>query len=152
MTTATAPARRTLIVLLSVLAALVIIALAVVFTRGEPALLDESTPEGVVQRYTTAVLDGDEDAAMGYLSDEAQGNCGSVESYTSDDLRLTLVTTNLHDDSADVDVLITTGGGGPFGSEYSYEDTFRLVADGDSWRVETTPWELAVCQDDGTAE
>ena len=47
-----APARpdRTLIVILSVIGVLVIVALAVVFSRGEPKLLDESTPAGVVQR------------------------------------------------------------------------------------------------------
>ncbi|MBG6239859.1 hypothetical protein IWX78_002849 [Mycetocola sp. CAN_C7] len=152
MTTAQPPARRTLLVLLSVLAVLVIIAFVAVFTRGEPALLDESTPEGVVQRYSAAVLDGDEDAAIEYLADDVQDECGTVENFASDDIRMTLVSTSLRDDSADVDVLITTGGGGPFGSEYSYEESFRLVKAGEGWRVETAPWELAVCQMDGVVE
>lgn len=46
---------RTLIVIASGIAFLVIVALANVFSRGEPRDLDEATPAGVVQRYSTAV-------------------------------------------------------------------------------------------------
>ncbi|MET0860122.1 MAG: hypothetical protein ABW091_03745, partial [Microbacterium sp.] len=126
MTTAAPPARRTLIVLLSVIAAFVIVALVVVFTRGAPELLDESTPEGVVQRYTSAVLEGDESTAIGFLSADAKEQCGTVETTITDDARVTLVSTDLHDDSASVTVRITRHDGGPFGSEYGYEDSFRL--------------------------
>lgn len=152
MTTAPAPARRTLIVLLSVIAVLVIVSLVVVFTRGAPELLDESTPEGVVQRYSTAVLEGDESAAIGFLSPEAEDQCGTVESTVSDDVRVTLVSTDLRDDSATITVRITRHDGGPFGSEYGYEDTFRLLSSGDGWLVESAPWELMVCPTDGTVE
>jgi hypothetical protein len=149
MTHATAGARRNLIVLLSVIAVLVIVALAVVFTRGEPELLDESTPEGVVQRYSTAVLDGDDDAAMGYLSDGAQEECGTVQDTSVDNIRVTLISTDLRDASADVRVQVSRHEGGAFGSEYSYEEDFRLVQEGDDWAIESAPWELAICLMDG---
>ena len=62
---------RTLVFLLSAIGALVILALVVVFTRGEPEQLDPSTPEGVVQTYTRLVIDGDELGAAEYLTDRA---------------------------------------------------------------------------------
>ncbi len=148
MTTPTSPARRTLIAILASIAVVVIIALIVVFTRGTPALLDESTPEGVVQRYSVAVIDGDDEAALGYLSDDAKEKCGRVDNTVDSGIRVTLDSTVLRGDSANVTVLISRYDGGPFGSEYSYEETFRLVKDGDSWRVETAPWELTLCLDE----
>lgn len=62
---------RILIVILSIIAVLVAVALAAVFFRGQPELLDEGTPAGVVQRYAAAVLDGDEAAAAGYLAERS---------------------------------------------------------------------------------
>ena len=47
---------RTLLAIMAAIAVIVIIALAVVFTRGEPAPLAESTPAGVTQRYAAAVI------------------------------------------------------------------------------------------------
>jgi hypothetical protein len=145
MTPAPAPARRNLIILLSVITVLVIVSLVVVFTRGEAELLDESTPEGVVQRYSIAVLDGDNDTAVEHLSFRTQEQCGTVQNTLSDDLRVTLISTDLRDDSADVRVQISRHEGGAFGSEYSYEEDFRLVRDGGDWLIETVPWELTIC-------
>lgn len=145
-----APARkpdRTLIVILSVIAALVVVALIVVFTRGEPESLDESTPEGVVQRYAAAVIEGDEDAAIDYLVPELGDPCERIETGPVDSMRVTLVSTTERADSADVKVLIVTSyEGGLFGSsEYEEEGVFDLVeADGD-WLIESAPWPLTVC-------
>lgn len=138
---------RTLLAILAAIAALVILALAVVLTRGEPAPLDESTPAGVVQRYSSAVIDGDETAAAAYLSDAARNKCSNVERPSADNLRVTLVSTTERADSADVKVLITVSeGGGPFGSaEYQVEDVFDLVRMGDHWLIGNAPWQLTVC-------
>jgi hypothetical protein len=152
MTTAAAPARRTLIVLLSVIGVLVIAALIVVFTRSTPALLDQSTPEGVVQRYSAAVIDGDEDAAVEYLTDDQQERCGTVQNPATGDIRVTLSTSEVRGESADVNVLISQHNGDPFGSEYTYEEFFRLEKADEGWRVDTAPWELTVCLMDGAAK
>ncbi|MET4639661.1 hypothetical protein [Mycetocola sp. 2940] len=142
------PARRNLIILVSVIAALVLVSLLVVFTRGEAELLDESTPEGVVQRYSMAVLDGD-DAAVDYLASVVQEQCETVDNTVSDDMRVTLIASDLRDESADVTVQISTHEGGAFGSEYSYEEDFRLVREGGDWVIESAPWSLTVCLRDG---
>ena len=146
------PARRdpALLVVVGLIGLLVVVALIVVFTRGEPAQLDADTPGGVVQRYSAAVLDGDETAAAGYLSAAALAECDrntSVDSSATDDIRITLVDTTERDASADVRVLIVTSyGGGPFGSsEYESEDAFDLVKVGGDWLLDEAPWQLAVC-------
>lgn len=139
-----------LLVVVGLIGLLVVVALIVVFTRGDPAQLAADTPGGVVQRYSAAVLDGDETTAGGYLSAAALTDCDrntSVDSSADDDLRITLVDTTERDTSADVRVLIVTSyGSGPFGSsEYESEDAFDLVkVDGD-WLIDEAPWQLAVC-------
>ena len=62
MTPMTDPNRRSRITLIALIAGVVlvvVIALIAVFTRGGAAPLDEGTPEGVVQRYSQAVVEGD---------------------------------------------------------------------------------------------
>lgn len=154
MTDAPAPAPapaarpdRTLIVILSVIGALVVIALIVVFTRGEPEMLDESTPQGVVQRYAAAVIAGDEEAAKGYLVPELADSCERIESGPVQDMRVTLESTTEREDSADVRVIIAVSyEGGLFGpNEYEEEGEFDLVADDGAWLIETAPWQLTIC-------
>jgi len=138
---------RTLLAILAAIVVLVVVALIVVFTRGEPAPVDESTPAGVVQRYSAAVIAGDEAAAAAYLTDAAKNRCKTVERMPGDNLRVTLVSTTERPASADVKVLITVSeGGGPFGSaEYQIEDVFDLVKTGDKWLIDNAPWQLTVC-------
>ena len=138
---------RTLIVILSTIAALVLIALVVVFTRGEPEALDPSTPAGVVQAYTAAVIDGDEDAAAEFLTAEASVGCGPVDHGSTNNLRVVLVSTTVRPSSADVVVsLVTSFNDGPFGaSEYEFESNFDLVRVDGAWLIDSAPWELSIC-------
>lgn len=138
---------RVLIVILCLIGALVVVALVVVFTRGAPAPLDESTPEGVVQRYSAAVIEGDEATAITYLVPALGDDCVPYETGSEQDFRVTHVTTTQRDDTADVRVLIaTTYDGGPFGSStYEEEGEFDLVREGDGWLIESAPWPLTIC-------
>lgn len=137
----------TLLGVLAAIALIVIIALAVVFTRGEPAPLAASTPAGVAQRYAAAVIAGDEAAASAYLTPAARSRCTAEPRPMARNLRVTLVSTTERAESADVRVLITVSEpGGPFGSaEYQVEDVFDLVRSGNGWLIDTAPWQLAVC-------
>ena len=134
-------------VIVAVIAVLVVAALAVVFARGEPALLDEATPQGVVQRYSAAVIGGDEAAAMAYLTEAARTQCVDFERASTGRLRVTLVSTTERPASADVRVLIVvSNGGGPFGnSEFETEDVFDLVKTNGKWLIDSSPWQLRVC-------
>lgn len=146
MDAAAARSDRTLLVVLIAIGALVVIALAVVFTRGaEP--LDASTPAGVVQRYTEDVIDGDEAAAREHLVAEARDGCERLEPGLVDDVRVTLVSTTERGDSADVEVsIVTSSGGGLLGpSEYREDATFGLVREASGWAIEAVPWQFAIC-------
>lgn len=50
---------RVLLGIVAAVVVLMVVALAVVFLRGEPQPLDASSPAGVVQRYSRAVVDAD---------------------------------------------------------------------------------------------
>ncbi|EMY34532.1 hypothetical protein D477_008988 [Arthrobacter crystallopoietes BAB-32] len=145
--------RRLLTVILVLIAVLVAAALAVVFTRGEPKLLDAGTPAGIVQRYTAAIIDGDEDAAAEYLTEAARKRCDNLEQPYSDNVRVSLLSTVEREDSADVKVLIVTSSdGGPFGaSEYETEEVFDLVKEDGRWLVESAPWQFALCTNKAAA-
>lgn len=138
---------RTLLVVLLAVAALVVLALVVVFTRGTAPPIDASTPAGVVQRYTEAVIAGDERAAREHLVADAREGCEPTDPGTFDDVRVTLGSTTERDDTADVEVfVITSSGGGLFGpSEYREEAMFDLVREDSGWVIETAPWQFAVC-------
>ncbi|MGO4692518.1 hypothetical protein [Glaciibacter sp. 2TAF33] len=138
---------RTLWTIIGVIIALVVVALVVVFTRGAPRQLDPSSPAGVVQRYSEAVIAGDESAAGRYLTAEVVARCTGGESHVTDDIRVVLVSTTERDDSADVTVsIVTSYPGGPFDRAESESDgVFDLVRVAGQWRIDTTPWPLTVC-------
>ena len=138
---------------LAIIAGLVAVALAVVFFRGQPEPLPESTPAGVVQRYAAAVLDGDEAAARRYSTDGRFGTgqpgapCTRAERPAAGALRVTLVSTVERADTAEVHVVLaTSNGSGPFGnSEYEAEAVFGLERVNGNWLVATAPWQFTIC-------
>lgn len=138
---------RILLGILTTIALLVIVALGVVFTRGDPAVLDESTPQGVVQRYSTAVIDGDTATANSYLTEAASSLCGGFHESGPLPARVVLVSTTERDNSALVKVsVVGSGSGGPFGpSEYEMEDRFSLVKTDGKWLIEQAPYQLLSC-------
>jgi len=138
---------RTLLVILGIIAALVLVSLVVVFSRGAPAQLDASSPEGVVQRYAAAVAAGDEKAAKDFLSADVRDSCTRMDRFTNQNMRITLTSTTVRADSADVAVsIVTSTGGGPFGSDdYRTDGVVDLIREGGDWKIDRTPWELAIC-------
>jgi hypothetical protein len=140
---------RTLVVILSVIALLIVASVAAVLSRGEPDLLDASTPEGVVQRYATAVIGGDDASASEFLTDDATELCTEYARQPDESIRVSLADTTVFDHAADVEVtIVTTYGAGPFGvSEYQEQATFGLVRVDGVWKIDTVPWQLTIsCQ------
>ena len=82
---------RALLIVLALILTLVAVALVVVFTRGQPAALAADTPDGVVQRYASAVLEGDDTAAGAYLSARTLATCDSAAAPGSESTRVTLI-------------------------------------------------------------
>ncbi|MBG6224919.1 hypothetical protein IWX63_001481 [Arthrobacter sp. CAN_A2] len=138
---------RLLVAIVSGIAVLVIVALAVVFSRGEPPALDDSTPAGIVQRYSTAVLEGDTGAATAYLTTTARTECRAVVDNPPPPSRVVLISTNERETSALVRVsVVVSQPGGPFGpSEYEMEDRFSLQKVDGVWRIDQAPYQLLAC-------
>ena|SRR5690554_3899619 len=139
---------RALIGILAFVAVLVVVAVVVIFTRGAPEPLEAGTPERAVQEYTAAVIDGDFEAASQLLSPTWKDDCESLGyDATATDVRVTLVDSQVHGNTATVTVLVATGlNSGPFGgSGYEYEEAFRLDQVGGDWLIASAPWELAIC-------
>lgn len=144
--------RKTLLVVLVIVAVLVVAALVAVFARGGAQQLDPTTPEGVVQSYATAVLEGDFDAARElHVASLSVEGCDPVSAHPSSSTRLTLVDTRIRGDSAVVTVTIDNGYGGPFGGDSGYREQFELAQQSGSgaWYVSYTPWMFQVCIDQG---
>lgn len=137
---------RTLIGIVALIAVLVIVAVVVVFTRGAPELHDPGTPERAVQQYAAAVIDGDHEAAADLLSPSTAEDCMGSGAVATD-LRVTLIDTKVHGDTATVTVTIASGySSGPFGgSGYEYEDAFQLERSGEDWLIASAPWEFMIC-------
>ncbi|KFF59501.1 hypothetical protein JF66_10775 [Cryobacterium sp. MLB-32] len=138
---------RTMVIISVIIGALVVVAVAVVFSSGTPEPLDRATPEGAVQRYATAVLAGDEKTAALYLTQTALDSCDRLDRPSTDNISVSLVSTTIRDDTADVAVSITTSyKNGPFGSsEYRSDGVVDLVKTDGAWRIESAPWELTIC-------
>ena len=146
---ATSPAKpdRTLLAILIVVGLLVVIALVVVLVRsGGQQSLDPSTPEGVVQRYAQAVVDGDDEGAVEYLTKRSE-DCEYYYNSGEVNLRLTFQSTEISGDEATVRVSVSTSyGGDPFSNyEYSTDSEFKLVKSGSTWLIEETPYEFIAC-------
>jgi len=147
---------RTLVAVLIVIGVLVAIALVVVFSRGSVAPLAATSPQGVVQRYATAAVAGDERTAATFLSSDWLASCDPLQTYSGasssgNTVRVTLVATTERPDSADVHVLVTTSYPGDFlaSMSSSSEGVFKLSKHDHRWTIDTAPWELAICPQGG---
>lgn len=139
---------RTLVVVLIIVAVLIVAALVAVFARGAAPQFDPSTPEGTVQRYSSAVVANDLETARSlHVASMSSEGCVPTFGWTTSSLRLALVDTQVSGDNAVVTVTVTQGYAGPFSGDYSYDDRFELErAPGGDWFVSVAPWNLQVCE------
>lgn len=115
---------------------LVVVAIVATIVAPSPTTLDPNTPEGVVQQYLEAALDGDEAAAEALLAEETDLDCPSSSSA-----RISLVESTITDDRATVEVRITESNVGPFdGGSYTRTEVFRLERTAEGWRITDWPW------------
>lgn len=138
---------RVLAIGVAVIVFIAVVAAVVSATRSAPTY-GEGTPERAVQRFLTATLDGDYEAATELLAADSSCDVEDFDqSYVPDDVRVVLHGTDVQEDrSASVHVEIVFGTGDPFGgSEYSEEHRYRLTKTGEEWLIEGEPWPLYEC-------
>jgi len=107
------------------------------------------TPEGVVQRYLDAVLDGDSDQAVEYLTRDQRDRCEEDEFFRFGrdiSARVALTEADVDGDSATVAVRVTEGSAGLFDSyEYSHDETYRLIRLDGAWLIDQVSWPWIGC-------
>ncbi len=142
--------RNILIVIGAVVA--VLIGVAVVLALRPPAELDPATPEGTAQGYFQAVLDDDEDLALGYLIPDLRQRCdtGEMRYMTPNGARVVIISTEIDGADAEVEVEITESyGGGPFDAgSHSFDETLVMERHGERWLIAEIPWPMHFCPEE----
>lgn len=126
---------------------LILVALSAVLTANRDEVeLSPTKPEGVVQLYLKAIIEGKNDQAASYFASKSECDASDIDrAYISDTLRINLVSTSQEGESAYVKIDANTGSGGPFEDGYTESHTYRLIKEAGSWRIEGIPWPLWDC-------
>ena len=138
---------RVLAIFVGAVVVLAVVAGVVVAHRTAP-VLDQHTPEGVVQAYLKAVIAGDYRDAAGLLSPSS--GCGVSDLAAANapgSARVVLDHTAVDGDHAVVTVDVTEGSGDdPFGSSgASHTERITLQREGGAWKITGSPWLLSSC-------
>ncbi|GMQ85202.1 MAG: hypothetical protein BMS9Abin07_0767 [Acidimicrobiia bacterium] len=140
--------RTTLVIGGIVIVALIAVA-AIVLSAGEVETLDPGSPEGVVQAYLQATIDGDDETAHSYLAAELRESCEPVSELRSDPdnarVRVVLREVSFKGVTALVEVAITEGEAAFGDGGWTHDETFWLEGSGDSWVITGAPWPYYGC-------
>jgi hypothetical protein len=135
-----------LAVVVGVIALVAVVAGVLAATR-HVATYGAGTPQGVVQRYLTAVVDGDTAAAARLLAADSLCNVDDLDrAYVPDGVQVVLRDSKVDGNTARVRVDVEMSTEGPLNTfEYTEEHTFRLTRAGQDWRISGEPWPMYGC-------
>ena len=129
------------------IAVLVVVALAVFFTRkGTQAYVSDDAPEGVVHNYVLAVLNKDYNKAYGYLADLE--NKPTYEQFRDAFLKgavnpnnsaIDIGKSEINGDTASVEVGMIYNPSDPFSTEYSDVQHATLINQESAWKLSSMP-------------
>ena len=131
------------------IAVLIVVVLAVFFTRrGNLEYLQDDTPENITQNYILALQKADYEKAYSYLAD-------LDDKPTFEEFRQPFLTNQMEDPTvssikvidathkgkeAVVRLTVMQFGGGPFGSLYEHEDSAILTDQDGEWKISYMPY------------
>ena len=107
-----------------------------------------NTPQGVVQLFLQAVIDGKNEDAAAYFS--LTSSCDVVDidrSWIPDTVRINLTNSQIEGDRAFIDVAVDMNQDQLFGDMYSEKHNFRLVRESGAWKILGIPWPLYSCDE-----
>lgn len=141
---------RFLISILVSIGVLIILALALFFTRQDTLTYkDDNTPEGVVHNYSLALYKGDYQRAYTYLAEKEYKP--SYEDFRTPFLKhyvdpnnagLEIGETKFEDDEAFVTVYLIHNPSDPFSSGYRGQEVAQLVRQNGEWKIVNMPYNL----------
>lgn len=124
----------------------ILVVVAVVLAVQPTRTFDADTPEGAAQGYYEAMLDGDEELASTYMTEELKDSCEGRFRYVDEgeDARIVITGTEIRDDRAQLDVMIEVSyGDGPFdGGSYDQDEKVMLELHGDRWLISDPTWPM----------
>lgn len=146
---------RFLIGILIGIGLLVVVALAVFFTRQDTqTYVSDDTPEGVVHNYVVAVLNKDYEKAYGYLADLE--NKPTYEQFRDafvtgvvnpNNSAVDIGGSEVTGDNASVEVALIYNPSDPFSTGYRDVQRALLVNQGGAWKISSMPsyyfWEYS---------
>lgn len=128
------------------LSLILLIVSALVTSNREPKSFASNTPEGVVQLYLAAVIEGKHDKAASFFVSNSECDASDIDrAFISDTLRVNLVSSEISGDSAYVKIDANTNSGGIFEDGYVESHTYRLTKEMTGWRIQGIPWPLWDC-------
>lgn len=146
------PERRGTNQILSIIVVLTLVlaAAAAFLTSTQKTTEYESvTPEGVVQMYLRAVIDGKNEDAARYFSQSTTCDATDIDrSWMPENVRVNLNDSRIENDKAYIDVAVDISSGGPFDDYYTEKHTFRLARESNQWKILGIPWPLYSCDDE----
>ena len=138
-------ANRVLVIVALVALALTIGA-AIISTVRDTRNFSPDRPEGVVQAYLKAVIDGKNQVAVSYFATGSQCTASDLDRvYFSNSLRIALLSTEIVGRDAYVKIDTQYADNGPFGDGFTEEHTYRLTREGSQWKLLGIPWPLYDC-------
>jgi hypothetical protein len=144
MESRTSAGSRTVLVVVVVLVVAAIAGAAVLSALRSTPDLDPSTPEGVAQAYFSAILDGDERAALSLLTPDLQERCDDRDFrpfFVEDSVRVVLTSTEVTAGEAEVTVEIDrVSDPSPFNDGYSTHEILTMTTMAGGWVISEVPW------------
>jgi len=127
-----------LVVVLAVIA-------GVLTTRRGPPALDATTPEGTVQLFVLAFIEGEDESAVAFLDPDLGCTAPLREVYRPTRVSLAVVSTRTSGQHADVVLEVTEYDNGPFDS-WSHREAYDLVRADSGWLITGNPWPIYSCR------
>ena len=125
---------------LPVVGVLAVVALVLIGLNREPEQFDPESPEGAVQSYIAALVDGDFETAATIW---AEGDCLPVSSEPTEgapDISATLVSVEGDDEEATVVIAITDNTSDPLDGLSEFQEWFNLVNEDAGWKIRQLSW------------
>lgn len=133
----------------------VLVVVAVVLALRPTEVFDPTTPEGTAQGYYEAVIDGDENLAFSYTTEELREACGGTFGFyeEGEDARIVITDSDTRGDTTRLDVVIEVQyGENPFSAgSYKRDETITMERRGDRWLISKPTWPMYQYQCDEPA-
>jgi len=126
---------------------LVVVALAVFFTRKDTqTYISEDTPEGVAHNYVVAVLEKDYEKAYGYLAEldhkptyDTFRTAFLQRQINPNNSAVDIGKSEISNDEASVEVIMINNPGDPFSTGYRDIQRAVLVKQNGAWKLSSMP-------------